>query len=497
MVRFECLVRRSRGIDPIVVRSGQGLIDGTGPAERWQHLLDHLHPDDRRHFRPPRSLAGPARRRVRLRAGDEPYRSFQLAHRSRPAEPRGRIWEGILAEAGPEDAETRLATIADHLPAALYRCVVEGRSTRCTFVSPAVADVFGISAAAYREDPTRMLDNIHQDDRQEVIEAWYGAADQLRIFDCEFRIVLRRGQHWVRSVAQMTPGGRGVALADGIAMDITRRRLVQEQLERRNRELLTLCRISEIALNSPSVASGLEQMAREISRHMNFPTAVIAIYDEAAQVVTVRGRHNVPHLPRGGPPRLPIRQTLAWEVIRTGRPLIENDALDHQEERFEFMRRAGHRTFVGVPIKIGERVIGCLGLGHPDHLDPPPAVVELLSSWADSIASFIAGKGQEELVPPRRPNLRSLEFEAAFASRLTARQREVLAILKSGRSNRSIAEQLGLQEATVKIHVRAILKALGVRNRTQAAMIANSVEGGMRPGRGARRRRGGRMSDGR
>ncbi|HEX6142935.1 MAG TPA: LuxR C-terminal-related transcriptional regulator [Geminicoccaceae bacterium] len=497
MVRFECLVRRSRGIDPIVVRSGQGLIDGTGPAERWQHLLDHLHPDDRRHFRPPRSLARPARRRVRLRAGDEPYRSFQLAHRSRPAEPRGRIWEGILAEAGPEDPETRLATIADHLPAALYRCEVEGRSTRCTFVSAAVADVFGISVAAYREDPARMLDNIHPDDRQGVIEAWHEAAEQQTIFDCEFRIVLGRGrEQWVRSVAQMTPGRRGVVLADGIATDVTRRRLVQEQLEQRNRELLTLCRISEIALNSPSVASGLEQMAREIARHMNFPTAVIAIYDESDQVVTVRGRHNVPHLPPGPPVRLPIRHTLAWEVIRTGRPLIENDALGRSEARFTYMHKARHQTFVGVPVKVGERAIGCLGLGHPDRLDPPPALIELLSSWADAIASFIASKGQEELLAPR-PSRHGLEFEAAFASRLTARQREVLAILKSGRSNRSIAEQLGLQEATVKIHVRAILKALGVRNRTQAAMIANSVEPGTRPRRGAGRRRGGRVSDGR
>ena len=37
-----------------------------------------------------------------------------------------------------------------------------------------------------------------------------------------------------------------------------------------------------------------------------------------------------------------------------------------------------------------------------------------------------------------------------------------------GKSNRDIAEQLGLSEGTVKIHITAIFKALGVSSRTQA-----------------------------
>lgn len=58
---------------------------------------------------------------------------------------------------------------------------------------------------------------------------------------------------------------------------------------------------------------------------------------------------------------------------------------------------------------------------------------------------------------------------------LTDRQREVLAEIGAGKSNKLIARQLGMTEGTVKLHVAAILKCLGVENRTQAAVVAHQL----------------------
>jgi DNA-binding NarL/FixJ family response regulator len=57
---------------------------------------------------------------------------------------------------------------------------------------------------------------------------------------------------------------------------------------------------------------------------------------------------------------------------------------------------------------------------------------------------------------------------------LTPREREVLRLIAAGGSNREIAHQLYISEGTVKNHVTNILNRLNLRDRTQAAIFANS-----------------------
>jgi DNA-binding NarL/FixJ family response regulator len=65
---------------------------------------------------------------------------------------------------------------------------------------------------------------------------------------------------------------------------------------------------------------------------------------------------------------------------------------------------------------------------------------------------------------------------------LTQREHDILALLAEGRSNREIAGALFLSEKTVKAHLAAIFRKLGVTNRTQAAMMAVQMGVGPIPG---------------
>jgi DNA-binding NarL/FixJ family response regulator len=65
---------------------------------------------------------------------------------------------------------------------------------------------------------------------------------------------------------------------------------------------------------------------------------------------------------------------------------------------------------------------------------------------------------------------------------LTQREHDILALLAEGRSNREIAGALYLSEKTVKAHLAAIFRKLGVTNRTQAAMMAVQMGVGPVPG---------------
>lgn len=61
--------------------------------------------------------------------------------------------------------------------------------------------------------------------------------------------------------------------------------------------------------------------------------------------------------------------------------------------------------------------------------------------------------------------------DAAEAVRLTAREAEVLRLLRQGKPNKIIAFELAIAESTVKVHIRSIMKKLNATNRTQAALL--------------------------
>lgn len=74
----------------------------------------------------------------------------------------------------------------------------------------------------------------------------------------------------------------------------------------------------------------------------------------------------------------------------------------------------------------------------------------------------------------KQDEVNSAEFDATKAkvAELTSREREILAYVAAGESNKQIARCLDVAENTVKVHVQNILKKLEVNSRVQAAVIA-------------------------
>lgn len=78
----------------------------------------------------------------------------------------------------------------------------------------------------------------------------------------------------------------------------------------------------------------------------------------------------------------------------------------------------------------------------------------------------VAGSGARA---PRAATARALSLETLG---LTDRQAQVLKLLAAGKSNKLICRELDLAERTVKAHISAVFRALGVTTRTQAALAA-------------------------
>ncbi|WP_413198604.1 response regulator [Nostoc piscinale] len=93
---------------------------------------------------------------------------------------------------------------------------------------------------------------------------------------------------------------------------------------------------------------------------------------------------------------------------------------------------------------------------HKGYTQLGPGIVQkLLNQFPHGIPT------QSEPVPPS-------------LTELTPREKEVLKLIATGASNREIAQELYISEGTVKNHVTNILNRLSLRDRTQAAIIANT-----------------------
>jgi two-component system, NarL family, nitrate/nitrite response regulator NarL len=94
-----------------------------------------------------------------------------------------------------------------------------------------------------------------------------------------------------------------------------------------------------------------------------------------------------------------------------------------------------------------------------------------LETIADAIRAVLLGGTIEPRWDLRRPG----SAAAVASEQLTPRQSEILALLCQGLSNKEIGLRLGLALITVKMHVSAIFRSLGVVNRTQAVLAARRL----------------------
>jgi DNA-binding NarL/FixJ family response regulator len=83
------------------------------------------------------------------------------------------------------------------------------------------------------------------------------------------------------------------------------------------------------------------------------------------------------------------------------------------------------------------------------------------------LARVAAGRHVHRLVPLRA------EGAEPVAPYLTAREREVLALLATGASTTEMRERLDVSEHTVRTHVRSVLSKLGAHSRVEALRVAH------------------------
>ena len=137
---------------------------------------------------------------------------------------------------------------------------------------------------------------------------------------------------------------------------------------------------------------------------------------------------------------------------------------------------------------LDEYVYGAIRAGASGYMlkDTPAkelvAAVRVIAQGDALLSPSVTRRLIEEFASQPEPEA----VTAALPDDLTDREREALELLAHGLSNREIAAQMYIGEATAKTHVSRLLTKLGVRDRVQAVVLAYE-SGLVRPGAPAKR----------
>ena len=102
---------------------------------------------------------------------------------------------------------------------------------------------------------------------------------------------------------------------------------------------------------------------------------------------------------------------------------------------------------------------------------PPPFLSFVLGQEGDRLGEGVLRKEKNQAI--------LVTTQDMLTPQLSAREKSILRCLIEGDSNKCIARKIDIAEATVKVHVKAILRKIGVQNRTQAAIWG--MNNGSRP----------------
>lgn len=141
--------------------------------------------------------------------------------------------------------------------------------------------------------------------------------------------------------------------------------------------------------------------------------------------------------------------------------------------------------FQDISAEILHHVVELMLLGHSLQPRSPLASPPVLNSMqASAEVVILADARQPELPrtplpettsPPRAPGMLPLQdLPRQRSVHLSDRETEILQCLVNGAPNKAIARELNIAEATVKVHVKGLLRKMQLQNRTQAAIWAVS-----------------------
>jgi DNA-binding CsgD family transcriptional regulator len=229
-------------------------------------------------------------------------------------------------------------------------------------------------------------------------------------------------------------------------------------------------RLSEIALAGPKPKSGLRTMVDELHRLAPVNGSIVALPD--------RDGARLRYVAHAGLPDRRTHRPFDDEVTAFAAQAMGTRQIVQLATADADLGGSGGGC-VTIPILGAEQAMGVLGVNLRHGVPLDPWLEHVLWAAADLMALVLLDD-------------RAARAGSRDGLRLTRRQGDVLhGLVERGASNKQIAASLGLSTRTVKVHLRAVYRQLGVRRRGEAIQLVLTQHRGWLAGARERRQGGG------
>lgn len=270
-------------------------------------------------------------------------------------------------------------------------------------LNPAWEKTLGFTLRESTKKP--LIDFVHPDDRSATKELLDRAmnGEPFRLFENRF---LCKDGHYERLLWSGSSNAQrqGLYVVGTITTSVTN---AEEVLVQRDREIMTLYKLSEIFQSARPLDELYSDIVGEIYSATGFPIVTIALSDTQRQRILFRGAKGLPVPIDQSKLDMPMEDTFSGTIVKTGKPLIVDHATE-LEYRSKILEQLGARTFVGYPMNVRGKIIGAIGLAHPGSI----RVSEQTKNWIQSLANYVAAlterKQAEEELRSSHDQLRDL-----------------------------------------------------------------------------------------
>ena len=293
--------------------------------------------------------------------------------------------------------------LLQRLPAIIYIADV-GRYGRWHYISPQVKTILGFSAEEWCANPRLWFDRIHPDDRQ-----WVLADEERSIAEgidgaSEYRLVHRDGYTvWIRDDARLVRDRDGNLRWHGVLSNVTERKHVECELERRAAQQAAVAQLGEHALEGATVEELMREAVSAAARLLGVEMATIAERLPDGQQLELRAGYGGLEQVAAGRLRFPVHaQTQVGYALLTGRPAAVSDwSIERRFERSELQARLGVASGVWAVIVGSRAPFGALGAFSAVPRDYGAADLDFLQSLANVLADAIDRRSIEDAIRQR------------------------------------------------------------------------------------------------